>query len=172
MIGPDQIYRALTTGAMQAQGSTLSEAEKKAVAEHLGGRTLASGAPVKLPACRGPAARFDFSAPPPFAGWGMTPANHRYVPAGVAGLDAADVPRLALKWAFAFPGATQARSQPTLAGGAIYVGSPWSSPGRPGTGPRSRGSSSAISSAMPMHWMRRPAGSCGRRGSMNTRAPR
>ncbi len=123
MIGPDQIYRALTTGAMQAQGSALSEAEKKSIAEFLGGRRLASAPPVKLPACRGAASRFDVSAPPPLAGWGMTPTNHRFAPAEVARLDAADVPRLALKWAFAFPGATQARSQPTLAGGAIYVGS-------------------------------------------------
>lgn len=78
MIGPDQIYRALTTGAMQAQGGTLSNAEKKALAEFLGGRTLASQAPVKLPACSGAHARFDFSQPPPFAGWGMTPTNPRY----------------------------------------------------------------------------------------------
>jgi len=123
MIGPDQIYRALTTGAMQAQGGTLSETEKKSIAEFLGGRTLASQAPVELPACSGTHARFDISQPPPFAGWGMTPTNHRYAAAELARLDAADVPRLELKWAFGFPGATQARSQPTLAGGAIYVGS-------------------------------------------------
>jgi polyvinyl alcohol dehydrogenase (cytochrome) len=123
MIGPDQIYRALTIGAMQAQGSTLSEIEKKSIAEFLGGRTLASQAPPKLPACRGARARFDFSQSPPLAGWGMTPTNLRYVPAEIARLDAAEVPRLEVKWAFGFPGATQARSQPTIAGGAIYVGS-------------------------------------------------
>jgi polyvinyl alcohol dehydrogenase (cytochrome) len=33
------------------------------------------------------------------------------------------MPRLKLKWAFAFPGAVQARSQPVVAMGAIFVGS-------------------------------------------------
>src|SRR5262245_40135712 len=40
MLGPEQIYTALTTGAMQAQGSMLSDAEKRSVAEFLGGRAL------------------------------------------------------------------------------------------------------------------------------------
>ncbi len=123
MIGPEQIYRALTAGAMVAQGSALTDAEKRAVAEHLGGRRMTGSTPVKLPLCSGPAKRFDFSQPPPLDGWGFNAANHRFVPAEVAGLAAADVPKLDLKWAFAFPGATQARSQPTVGGGAIYVGS-------------------------------------------------
>ena len=53
----------------------------------------------------------------------MSPGNTRFVPAGVAGLKAADLPRLELKWAFAFPGALRARSQPSVAYGAVYVGS-------------------------------------------------
>ena len=49
--------------------------------------------------------------------------NTRFVPAAVAGLDAADVPRLAVKWVFAYPGASRARSQPSVWGGVVYVGS-------------------------------------------------
>ena len=33
------------------------------------------------------------------------------------------MPKLKLKWAFGFPGATQAYSQPTVAAGRVYVGS-------------------------------------------------
>jgi polyvinyl alcohol dehydrogenase (cytochrome) len=41
----------------------------------------------------------------------------------MAGLSAADVPRLKLKWAFGFPGANRAFAQPALAGGRVFVGS-------------------------------------------------
>ena len=123
MLGPEQIYTALTTGAMQAQGSMLSDEEKRSVAEFLGGRALQLGGPPPLPKCSGAKARFDFSKPPALDGWGMSPGNHRYASAGVAKLDARDVPSLQVKWAFGFPSATRARSQPTVAGGAVYLGS-------------------------------------------------
>ena len=45
------------------------------------------------------------------------------IPTRVAGIDRANVDRLALKWSLAFPNALRARSQPTLAAGAIFVGS-------------------------------------------------
>src|SRR5262249_28067635 len=48
-------------------------------------------------------------------------ANTRYQPAGQARLTAADVPKLKLKWAFGFPNANRARSQPTIAGGRLFV---------------------------------------------------
>ena len=39
-----------------------------------------------------------------------------------AGLSAADVPRLTLKWAFGFPGVSSVYGQPTVAGGRVFVG--------------------------------------------------
>ncbi|MDH3644141.1 MAG: PQQ-binding-like beta-propeller repeat protein, partial [Gammaproteobacteria bacterium] len=74
-------------------------------------------------ACADDAAGFNIDRPPKVSGWGMQPTNTRMIPDAVAGLSKADVPNLKLKWAFGFPGANRARSQPTLAGGAIYVGS-------------------------------------------------
>jgi polyvinyl alcohol dehydrogenase (cytochrome) len=41
----------------------------------------------------------------------------------MAGLPAQLVPRLTLKWAFGFPGASQAFAQPAVAGGRVFVGS-------------------------------------------------
>ena len=123
MLGPEQIYTALTTGAMQAQGTLLSDDEKRSIAEFLGGRALQLNGPPAPPKCSGASAQFDFTKPPPLDGWGMSPENHRFAPASVAKLDARDVPSLQVKWAFGFPSATRARSQPTLAGGAVYVGS-------------------------------------------------
>ena len=40
----------------------------------------------------------------------------------MAGFTAAEVPRLQLKWAFGFPGELSSDSQPTVAGGRVYVG--------------------------------------------------
>ena len=65
----------------------------------------------------------DLNAPGHWNGWGADVANTRFQPERDAGLGAADVPKLTLKWAFGFPNATAARAQPTVAGGRVFVGS-------------------------------------------------
>src|SRR5215469_2868454 len=54
-------------------------------------------------------------------GWGVDATNSRFQPQ--PGLAAADVPKLKLKWAFAFPGETRTQSQPVIVGGRVFVGS-------------------------------------------------
>lgn len=121
---PEFIHRALTEGSMRAQAGGLPAEGKVAVAEYLTGRKLGSAtAAATLNLCRGARARFDRREPPVFGGWGLDAANTHSVSAEMAGIDAANAGRLQLKWAFGFPGAARARSQATLAGGAIFVGS-------------------------------------------------
>ena len=56
-------------------------------------------------------------------GWGNDPtSNARFQPAKAAGLTAAQVPQLKLKWAFGFPGVEQTYGQPTVAGGRVFIG--------------------------------------------------
>ncbi len=55
-------------------------------------------------------------------GWGNGVANNRFQPAAAAGLTAATVPNLKLKWAFGFPGGTSAFAQPAVVGGRVFVG--------------------------------------------------
>jgi polyvinyl alcohol dehydrogenase (cytochrome) len=55
--------------------------------------------------------------------WGAQPTNTRFQSADRAGLSAAQVPTLTLRWAFGFPGATTAAAQPTIAGGRVFIGS-------------------------------------------------
>lgn len=55
-------------------------------------------------------------------GWGGDSSNTRFQPAAAAGLTAADVPRLTLKWAVGFPDGQFVASQPTVVGGRIYIG--------------------------------------------------
>ena len=123
MLGPRTILSALENGVMQSQGSTLSSTERRALAEYLAGATLPAAQAAPRATCDAAHSKFDFNRPPPLAGWAMTLEGTRHVSLKTAGLRAADVPRLELKWAFAFPGATRARSQPTVGGGALFVGS-------------------------------------------------
>ncbi|MEO8678736.1 MAG: PQQ-binding-like beta-propeller repeat protein [Vicinamibacterales bacterium] len=64
----------------------------------------------------------DPASLPMWNGWGNDTANTRFQNAKAAGLSAADVPKLTLKWAFGFAGATSASGQPTVASGRVFVG--------------------------------------------------
>lgn len=121
-MAPDAILHALNDGVMQQQAAHLSPQQREQVAEYLTRTSLATWKPAPPPVrCEGQAARFDMTRPPAQTGWGYD--TNRFTPAAAAGLAAADVPRLKLKWAFAFPSALRARSQPVAAMGAVFVGS-------------------------------------------------
>jgi polyvinyl alcohol dehydrogenase (cytochrome) len=121
---PESILAALTAGGMRPQGGHLSGAERRAVAEYLSGRTFgtdltgaAKGRCVSLPPLPDPASS------PAWSGWSPTVANTRFQSAQQAGISADQVAHLSLKWAFGFPDATSAWSQPTVASGRLFVGS-------------------------------------------------
>lgn len=118
------LFTTQETGIMREQASAMTSAEHKAVAEFISGTKL-SDSPLLSSAltCEIGSSPFDFSATPDSAGWGMTLNNQRYQPTSVTGITAADIPNLTLKWAFRYPGAIKARSQPLVLGGALYVGS-------------------------------------------------
>ncbi|GGC06309.1 cytochrome CBB3 [Novosphingobium endophyticum] len=122
---PDAILAALTSGAMKAQGSVLSEDDKVQVAQHLSGQDIgaetAETAPP--PPCEPEHAAFDRAQVPAFAGGGLDLASTHSVSSARAGIGRASLGKLKLKWAFGFPQANRARSQPALGGGAIFVGS-------------------------------------------------
>jgi polyvinyl alcohol dehydrogenase (cytochrome) len=123
-LAPESIYRALTEGVMKPQAVHLTDVEKKQVAEFLTNRKLgAAVTETRAPICTGDAARFDYAATPSSPNWGLGWGNNRLVPTDRAGIGRTNVARLKLKWAFAFPDALRARSQPGLAGGSVFVGS-------------------------------------------------
>lgn len=121
-LGPDLILDALESGVMKPQGDLLSADERLLLAEVLGAGT-ARATELPPPMCERGVSAFDRTRPPELSGWGFAHSNSRFIPAGVARLSPEDVPRLRLKWAFAYPGALRARSQPAIAGGAAIVGS-------------------------------------------------
>jgi polyvinyl alcohol dehydrogenase (cytochrome) len=126
---PEEIVAALTTGLMRQQGSELTDAERRAVAEYLSGRligagsTNSAGAVEAMARCAGPSAPINLSAAGQWNGWGVDITNTRFQPAAQAGLSTDQISKLTLKWAFGFPNATTARAQPTVAGGRVFVGS-------------------------------------------------
>jgi len=118
---PDAIVSALTTGPMRAQGGSLSEAERRAVATFLGRMGSTATASTAAPICSSTPPIRDPAAGPSWIGWGNGFGNMRFQTANEAGLTAAALPRLRLRWAFGFPAARSGRSQPTVGGGRVLV---------------------------------------------------
>jgi len=124
---PERNYTSLTTGSMQMQAQALNDGQKRVIAEFMSGRTLGSSAigdaknmPNKC------ASNPNMSNPaqgPGWNGWSVDQSNTRFQTSAGAGLTAAQVPQLKLKWAFGLPGGMTSSSQPTVVAGRVFVGS-------------------------------------------------
>jgi polyvinyl alcohol dehydrogenase (cytochrome) len=79
-------------------------------------------APAGAGLCPTAGAPFSMSAPH-WNGWGGDPSQHRFQPGEMAELDAGDLPRLKMKWAFGFPFSARSVAQPTVVGGRVFIGS-------------------------------------------------
>lgn len=120
---PESILNALVAGVMATQGAVLTEVERRRVAEYLAGRPIGAETQVMTGRCSGSPPLSSPLQGPRWNGWGVDLANSRFQAADQAGLIAEQVPRLRLRWAFGFPGASSARAQPTVAAGRVFVGS-------------------------------------------------
>lgn len=124
MMAPETIYAALSAGQMREQASKLTDEQKRAVAEYVGDATLAQALrAAQPPMCAKNNRSVDLKSPARLYGWGADLENSHSIPGEVAGLAVSQIPRLKLKWAFAYPAAQRARSQPTVAMGTLFVGS-------------------------------------------------
>jgi len=116
-----EIVDALSEGKMREQGSDLTNAERRAVADYLGtagaARPVAAATGGRCPS----ASAFDPSTGPSWTGWSPDLANTRFQPQ--PGIAPDQISKLTLKWAFGFPNASSARGMPTVAGGRVFVGS-------------------------------------------------
>jgi polyvinyl alcohol dehydrogenase (cytochrome) len=117
-----RILRTLDFGAMMTIAYQLNRAEREAVAAFLG-RAGGDPSPRAEAFCRDRTVSLDTSASPLWNGWSPSSSNTRFAPSALAGLDAARVGRLTLKWAFGFEGDISAFSQPTVIGTQVFVGS-------------------------------------------------
>ena len=128
-LSPDTVYAAMTTNPTSAHAQAqadLMDIIRRGFAEFVGGRKLGSvpsGDPKAMPNQCSAAAKFaNPSAAPSWNGWSADATNARFQTAKAAGLSAAQVPNLKLKWAFGLPNAASMYSQPTIAGGRVFFG--------------------------------------------------
>jgi polyvinyl alcohol dehydrogenase (cytochrome) len=122
----ERIFDALIGGSMKRNSEGLSSRERRQVAEFLGKRAYVDPAAGDVSRmtnrCAANPALANLDASPAWSGWGGA-TNARHQPAPAAGLRAADVPRLKLKWAFGLPGGSSIYSQPAVVFGSVFVGS-------------------------------------------------
>jgi polyvinyl alcohol dehydrogenase (cytochrome) len=118
--GPDQVEKALTAGPMRQQAAGLSAQEIQALVSFLtGNQAGAVAADPQANLCAKPAGPIELAGSQ-WNGWGRDLENTRFQPD--PGLEAADVPRLKLKWAFAYPGSDTV-GQPVVIGDRLFVSS-------------------------------------------------
>ena len=124
---PTRIFESMTVGKMKPHAQELSEEQMRRIAEWLSGRPLLEidrSADAMTNACPGDSKLGNPLIGARWLGWSPdSTTNGRYQSADAAGLDAAAVPNLKLKWAFGLPGAATMRSQPVVGGGWLWVGS-------------------------------------------------
>ena len=113
---------ALAKGVMKTQALHLSSTQREQITAYITFGAESFITDEQYPSnCKNQQIKFDLGDIPPRINWGHD--TSRYVPAGVAQLAAKDIPKLRLKWAYAYPGANRARSQPSAGWGSVFVGS-------------------------------------------------
>ena len=123
---PERIFAGVSAPT-HAEGKGLSEIQRTRVAEFMSGRPMGSmnaGEAKSMPnQCTANPAMRDPASGPSWNGWGNGLANTRFQPAAAAGLSAADVPKLKLKWAFGLPHGMTNNAQPTVVSGRVFMAS-------------------------------------------------
>ena len=102
------------------------DAYKRAVIELVTGKPFGGVAHREAAAmpnqCARPMNLDNWENQPSWNGWDPELGVHRFASEAIGGITAADIPRLRLKWVFAFPDAGTANwSQPSVVGGALFM---------------------------------------------------
>jgi polyvinyl alcohol dehydrogenase (cytochrome) len=118
---PTAILKTLESGVMRVQAAALSTNERQSIANFLG--TAVTTERRRDEIANSCPAGAGWKNGPGWTSWGAGLANTRFQSGRDAGLRADDVPRLALKWAFAIPDSSVLRSQPAVYRGRVFVGS-------------------------------------------------
>jgi polyvinyl alcohol dehydrogenase (cytochrome) len=120
---PNTVYNTLTKGAMKFQARGIPDADLREIVQYLTGAEPNEKDQPRLEVCSQKLQPTNDDDTHVSEGWGIDAANRRYVSRKRAGMSIADIGRLKLAWAFAFPDSAGSRSQPAVAGGAVFVGS-------------------------------------------------
>ncbi|MBV9180762.1 MAG: PQQ-binding-like beta-propeller repeat protein, partial [Acidobacteria bacterium] len=120
----EAIYIALTHGTMKTQAADLSSAEIFALIRYIApASNVSSGAPKVTPTCKAESTFSRSASLGEWSGWSPNLTNSRFQSALSARLTDTEVPKLKLKWAFNLGEVAEARSQPVIVGGRVFIGS-------------------------------------------------
>ncbi|MBI1360787.1 MAG: PQQ-binding-like beta-propeller repeat protein [Alphaproteobacteria bacterium] len=119
-LGPNAIVQALTQGSMKSIGAGLTETQIHDVATYISGKEptdpSAGPAPLANPCPKADPIKISANG---WNGWSPDLANTRFQPK--PGIKAADVPKLKVKWTFAYDGSKN--TQVTAVGDRLFLGS-------------------------------------------------
>src|SRR5262249_13617166 len=121
-MSPARILRTLDFGLMMSIAYPIRRDEREAVAKFLG-TGVDEAAPPASAFCKANRPIMAAGAEESWTGWGPSSANTRFQTTKGAGLNAGDIGRLKVKWAFGFPGDVTAFAAPTILNGTLFVGS-------------------------------------------------
>jgi polyvinyl alcohol dehydrogenase (cytochrome) len=125
---PEEIYKVISEGRMAIYAFGLGLERQRELAVLISSRAWGESVPVAQESL----VRCSHSSPlaataaegPRWSGWSQDLDNTRFQPADQAVLEAADLAKLELRWAFGFPGTSTAGVQPAVLGGRLFVGAP------------------------------------------------
>lgn len=117
------VFDSMDDGFMRLQARALSREQKIAVAEFITGSRLTVATELSNQGqCDNPLVLNPNSEKPRWSGWGLDAANRRFQ-SGETKINASNVGKLKLRWAFGIADATQARSQPAVVDDKLFMSS-------------------------------------------------
>jgi len=122
----ERVLAAMESGPMISMASRDSGADRRAIAQYVTGKALSARDLSTTPPQSAICTSTGVSTPAGGAnwnGWGNGTDNARHQKGASAGVTAANVSRLKVKWAFGFPGDLDANAQPSVVGDRVFVGS-------------------------------------------------
>ena len=117
VMSADYILSTLN-GVMSAQAEGLTKKEKIGISEYITGGKVSSSLP-EPNFCKSKNESIILVEENSYKEWGYDKENSRYTKSNLSSQNAK---KLKLKWVFAYPSASRARSQPSISGNTIFVG--------------------------------------------------
>ena len=117
VMSADYILSTLN-GVMSAQAEGLSSEEKIGISEYITGGKVSTSLP-EPNFCKSNNEPIVLVEENSYKEWGYDKENSRYTKSNITSQNAK---KLKLKWVFAYPAASRARSQPSISGNTIFVG--------------------------------------------------
>jgi polyvinyl alcohol dehydrogenase (cytochrome) len=120
----EDIFASITTGGMKQYAADLTDLQRRVLSVYVAGRPFGSspaGDASNMPNHCAAASKASLAQQPgEWNGWGIDLDNSRFQQ--TTSINAENVSRLKLKWAFGFPNGNSAYAQPAIFGGRVFIG--------------------------------------------------